>query len=204
MIFHTFAHIKIKVVVGFVKNKFFWINVLGAFSMMILLFFLLFQYLNIYTRHGESVTVPNLIGLRIDQIEEVMYDKGLVYIVVDSIFDANKETLAILDQDPKAESEVKSGRKVYLVINSGRAPMVVLPDLLDLTQRAAESELKVRGFELGKIITTRGPSSVQEMKHKGRTIEAGTELPKGSVIDLVIGDNSEVEDNEEDEFDEEL
>ncbi len=185
----------------FFKNKYFWLNVLGAFLGMMLLFVVLFQYLKIYTRHGESVIVPNLVGLTVDQIQEVMKDKGLVAVVVDSVYEPNKETLAIIDQDPAPESEVKSGRKVYIIINSGKAPMVEIPDLLDLTQRAAESELKSRGLELGRIITTKGPSNVQEIRFKGKTIKSGTKVEKGATIDLVIGDNSSINDDDSDEDD---
>jgi len=84
--------------------------------------------------------------------------------------------------------KVKPGRKVYVTVVSNSYEKVPLPDLTDVTLRAATLQLQAYGFQIGRIEQV--PSigqTVIAIKQNGREIPWGTLLKKGSVVDIVIG-----------------
>ncbi|MEF9949815.1 MAG: PASTA domain-containing protein, partial [Mucinivorans sp.] len=74
--------------------------------------------LNIFTRHGQQYIVPDMIGLAVDQTDELTSQADLEIVVIDSLFVPGEKAGAILDQDPKPTARVKSGRKVFVVVNA--------------------------------------------------------------------------------------
>ena len=46
----------------------------------------LYLYLHIYTGHGETVEVPGVDGMRVDEAGLVFGDVGLSFLVVDSVY----------------------------------------------------------------------------------------------------------------------
>ena len=77
-------------------------------------YYLFYMYLPKITNHGETITVPNLLGMQLSEVEKVIGDNSLQYIVADSTaFDPNSEALSVLNQIPKADAKVKENRKIY-------------------------------------------------------------------------------------------
>ena len=72
--------------------------------------------LEVYTNHGESIEVPDLISLRVNDAEKLLEIRDLVIIVNDSICKGNGLGGIIKDQTPKAGSRVKEKRKIYLTV----------------------------------------------------------------------------------------
>jgi hypothetical protein len=73
-----------------------------------------------------------------------------------------------------------------------------MPRLIDGSLRSAESTLKSFDLSIGKInyVPSPFPNLVLDQQLNGKTIQAGTYLPKGTKIDLTVGngtDNEEVE-----------
>jgi beta-lactam-binding protein with PASTA domain len=96
---------------------------------------------------------------------------------------------SVVEQNPHIDMEVKPGRTIYLTINSGNKPKIKAPKLTDMSITLAKAVLKNRGFELGSISYTYdeiGNNLVVEQFYRGRALEAGTLLPKGSTIDLKV------------------
>lgn len=156
-----------------------------------------YSWLSSYTHHGESISVPDVKGMSIKKTEKFLNEKNLEYKVVDSMFVLGKKPGEVLEQDPAADSKVKEGRTIYLTVNASRPPKVKMPNLVDVSFRQAEAILQSFGLKVGK--TSYQPdlakNAVLEQHYKGRTIKPGTEIDKGSVIDLVLGDgvgNAEV------------
>ena len=93
-----------------------------------------------------------------------------------------------VNQYPEPGMKVKPGRKVYVTVVSNSYEKVPLPDLTDVTLRAATLQLQAYGFQIGRIEQV--PSigqTVIAIKQNGREIPWGTYLKKGSVVDIVIG-----------------
>ncbi len=97
--------------------------------------------------------------------------------------------LSVLRQFPDADEYVKENRTVYLTINRSVPPNIEMPNLEGLSLRSAEIALKQYHLKLGD--TTFKPdfakNSVLEQWFNGQRIKAGTKLPQGSTIALVLG-----------------
>lgn len=157
---------------------------------MILLLIYFYMYLPGITNHGETVTVPDITGMQLEELDEFLVTRNLRYEISDSSYSDDLPPLAILKQYPHAGARVKENRKVYVSINSVTPPTVPLPDLVDGSLINAEAMLRGNELKRGQIELVRGPflNLVKEMKYRGHTISAGTRIPKGSVIDLVVED----------------
>lgn len=168
-------------------NKTFIIRTLIAGGVMLVVAFLLLKSLDLYSRHGSHVVVPHVVGLSAEDATEKLDDENLEAILTDSLYEEGKKTGIILEQNPISGAEVKSGRKVYLLVSTGRPPMIEVPDLRDLSLREANAVLETKGLKLGKTEKRPGPGAVLDMKFKGQVLAPKTKLPKGSAIDIVIG-----------------
>ncbi|MBL4657696.1 MAG: PASTA domain-containing protein [Flavobacteriales bacterium] len=141
-----------------------------------------------YTLHGQTITVPDLTGRTVEEVDTFLSERGLRYNVRDIIYDVSKPKGTILDQDPKPESSVKENRTIYLILNASETPKLPMPDLEDETLRRAISILEVRGFEVGELEVIPDISEkVLGFKYNGKEIKAGFMVPKGSTIDLIMG-----------------
>jgi beta-lactam-binding protein with PASTA domain len=70
-------------------------------------------------------------------------------IIQDSLFQDTVPPLQVLKQIPEAEATVKVSRTVYLTINRAIAPMIDMPNLVGMSFRNAELELKAKGLKVG-------------------------------------------------------
>jgi eukaryotic-like serine/threonine-protein kinase len=147
-------------------------------------------YLPSSTNHGESITVPNIEGMHISELETFLVERSLRYEVNDSAYSDAATPLTILKQYPAAGTKVKEGRKIFISVNRVTPPTVPLPNLVDGSLINAEAVLRGNELKRGRIQLIRGPffNLVKEMHFGGRKVEAGTRIPKGSTIDLVIED----------------
>jgi len=146
-------------------------------------------YLPVITNHGESITVPDLQGVSIDELQEFLVDRDLRFEVVDSVYSADLPPLTVTRQFPKPTSKVKQKRKIFISLNSINPPTTRMPDLTDKTLKNAELILKSYELVPGKIILKPDPfRNVLEQLYLDEPIEPNTQIPKGSTINLVRGD----------------
>jgi beta-lactam-binding protein with PASTA domain len=181
----------------FLKSRTFLYTIISMVVVISISLYGLYNWLNNYTHHGESITVPDVRGLSEEKLARFIEDKHLQYKIIDSLFEDGKAPGTVIEQDPKPDSKVKENRTIYLTVNSSRPPKVKMPDLIDVSFRQAEAILQTFGLRVGQ--TTYKPdlakNAVLAQLYKGRSIAAGAEIFKGSAIDLVLGDglgNAEV------------
>lgn len=182
----------------FLKSKIFLYNVLGAIALYIIVFWLGTSALNSYTRHGETITVPDLNGLTLEKAKEILSERDLEFAVSDSSFSDKKPKLAVLEQNPSANSKVKEGRTIYLTLNAVIPPQVKMPDLTDNSLKQAQMVLENVGLRVGSLIykPDLAQNVVLDWMNHGRHVAIGDDIKKGSTIDLILGDglgNTEVE-----------
>lgn len=160
---------------------------IGFVLLLVVLYF--FTYLPSVTNHGESITVPDIEGRTMKELDEVLLAKDLRYEVNDSSYSADQPPLTVLKQYPHAGAKVKEGRKIFISINRIDPPTVPVPNLVDGSIVNAEAVLRSNELKRGTIEVVSGPFNVvKEMKMRGAKIVAGVRVPKGSVIDLVVMD----------------
>ena len=167
---------------------------IGILISLALVFFFgfFFLYLPWSTHHGESIKVPNLKGMNMTQMEDLLDENNLTYEITDCTFTADKPPLTILSQYPLPNSLVKSGRKVYITINSETPPMIKMPGIIGLSVRSAEQQLVIAGLKKGLVHEINDPrvKEVIEIQVNGKKIEPGAAIPKGTMVDLFIGNGT--------------
>ncbi|MDH5610235.1 MAG: PASTA domain-containing protein [Cyclobacteriaceae bacterium] len=148
-------------------------------------------YLPLTTHHGETITVPDVIGIAYEDLEVFLTSRNLQFeIVEDSGYSPDYPPLAVLQQFPHPNSKVKEKRKIYLTLNTQSPPMVRMPNLVDGSIKNAQMILSSYDLILGKreYIPDLAFNAVLSQKYNGRNIKEGEMVPKGSVIDLTLGD----------------
>jgi len=141
-----------------------------------------YVYLPVITNHGESITVPDLQGVSIDELQEFLVERDLRFEVIDSVYSAELLPLTVTRQFPKPGSKVKQNRKIFISLNSVNPPTTRMPDLRDKTLQNAELILKSYELVTGKILYKPDPfRNIIDQLYNGEPIEPNTLLAKGSV-----------------------
>lgn len=182
----------------FVRSRYFWIHTGLAIVLTIFIMWFTLKALGIYTKHGQSIDVPDFKGKIISELPDYADDYDVTYEIIDSVYDSSLPKGSVIMQDPASGTKVKDGRKVYLTVVAMKQEMVEMPDLLDLTLRQSSAMLETYGLLVGKLkyVPDIARNAVLQQKFNGERIEEGTLIAKGSKIDLVLGqgeDNEKVE-----------
>ncbi|MDN3724267.1 PASTA domain-containing protein [Aequorivita sp. SDUM287046] len=177
----------------FVFSKAFLKQLLLAIVALLVLAFLILWWLRISTNHNERIEVPNLAKMSLDKVEEKLDEMDLRYEILDSAnYNPDFPRFSVIEQIPKPGKFVKENRKLYLTLNPSGYRKIEVPDVLGRTRRQAEPTLLAMGFKIGKISYRPHISdNVLEMRFKGEKLDPGTPLQKTSIIDLIVGDESQ-------------
>jgi eukaryotic-like serine/threonine-protein kinase len=176
---------------NFLTSKTFFKHLAIAIVIVIVVVFLLLQWLGIATNHDQKIPVPDLRKMTVEKAGEALENIDLSYIVLDTVdFRPDYPAYSIVEQDPLPNVNVKEDRKVYIKVNAGKYSTIALPNLIQMTYRAAIPTLKGSGLEEGK--KTYRPylakDVVLEVWQNGKKLKAGDKIMKASKIDLVLGD----------------
>ena len=166
-----------------------WVlHLLLMLGITLVILVVVFTFIKIYARQGQEYELPDVVGMN---IAELQGDNPLELdvVVMDSIFRPGQEGGMILTQDPKSGTMVKKGRKLYITMTAYSPDDAVLPELAGLTVRQAVSELMAEGLEVGRLTFVEDPykNIIVDQTCKGKTLYAGQQIERGSVVDLVVG-----------------
>lgn len=180
---------KMKKLLAYIKTGSFRKTALFAVGSVIAVVLIAFFSLSYYTGHGSGVPVPPLKGLNITDAVNKLEEQGFNF-HVDTIYLGDKEPGTIVEQDPDAGTLVKEGRIIYLTMVTMQAPPVGLPEIEQIPYIQAVSMLTNAGLKVGDTTyrSDIATNIVLEVKLNGQTIRPGMKIPKGSRLDLVLGD----------------
>jgi beta-lactam-binding protein with PASTA domain len=175
-----------------------WGNLLAMVLVTIVLALVVWQGMDSYTHHGESIQVPELKGLQMTDAQYRPEQLGLHAMVVDSSYHKGMAPGCVLDYTPAAGSRVKSGRNIYITINTERTPTVALPDLADNSSlREAQAKLTAMGFRLAPVEHVHGDKEwVYGIKSGGRNVYAGERVSIDVPLVLQVGNGKTEEEDE--------
>ncbi|MDQ3047447.1 MAG: PASTA domain-containing protein [Bacteroidota bacterium] len=147
------------------------------------------SWLSSYTTHGESVSVPNFSGIKLAELDNFVSDKHVRYLVIDSIYDTKAAKGVVIKQEPEPDAKVKDNRTIYLYVTSILPPSIQMPKLVDRSLRQAAAMISSYGLKMAapKFVPDQCANCVLEQMVKGKKIEPGATIPKGTVIQLVVG-----------------
>lgn len=182
----------------------FWMNIVMMVLIIVAVPVGALYMLDSFTHHGEKIEVPNVLGKSLYDAETMLKDRGLVALVVDSVYDKSAPRGSVLEQSPKSGYEVKGGRMVYLTVNLKGEPMAQVPDVVGHgSLREAVALLQSLGFKLTahKPVLGRPKDLVLGVKQGIRDVHAGETIPRDRPLTLVIGGGEIDSTMYEDEFD---
>ncbi len=188
------------------KDPYVWRNL---FAMLLFLFTLLMLtswWLKCYTRHGESIILPDFVGKTLHEAERLAKKHDFVLVKNDSLYLVDKPGSMIVRQTPDAGSLVKEDRKIYLVVTKHNADLIALsslPRLYGQSYDVKKSELE-RGFEIKSNIVgytyDAGPKNyIMAVVYLGDTIlsskieKSDFKLPKGGTLDFILSTDTGAE-----------
>jgi beta-lactam-binding protein with PASTA domain len=174
---------------NFILSKTFFKNLGLAVAIVVGFILVLLIWMNFYTRHGQARPVPDFYGLSIEQTELLAKKNKLKYQVIDSVYTSVVPRGSVAEQNPKPGFKVKKWRNISLTINAFQPEMVAMPNLIDLPLRQASKVIESAGLEMGqrRFKPDLSVNVVMEQLYRGRNINEGDSIQKGSVIDLVLG-----------------
>jgi len=175
--------------ITYLKTQTFRKNLIIAVVSVAAFVLLIFYSLRFYTRHGEGVPVPKLQGMAVEKAIEILESEGLSY-QIDSVYQMDKPPGMVVEQDPDANTNVKLNRTIYLTIITRTAPEVGFPDIFQKTFLEARAILSNYGIKIGDTtyISDIARNRVLEVEFRGKKVNSGEQIPKGSTITLVLGD----------------
>ncbi|HMQ43487.1 MAG TPA: PASTA domain-containing protein [Mariniflexile sp.] len=179
--------------IKFLTSKVFFKQLLLAAGAVVVLSFMMMQWLRFTTNHGEFETVPNLKGKSLNVAQLELEQNNLIMQVQDSAnFNPDYPRFSVIDQDPSAGAKVKEDRKIYITVNPSGYRKIGVPDLIERTFRQAKPTLEALGFKVGKLtyVDNIAKDLVLQMQYKGKDIKQGDKLPKTTAIDLVLGNGN--------------
>lgn len=142
-----------------------------------------------YTQHGKEVMVPDVVGLYTNEADMILQTDGLHLVVIDSTYSKKVPLGTIVEQNPPADSHVKNGRGIYVVVNAKSVKQIVLPNLQDLSYRQAEAMLRSLGLQVADVEYE--PSEykdlVLDIKKDDKSLPEGSKIAEGSSVVLVVG-----------------
>jgi len=138
-----------------------------------------------YTRHDTGISVPDVRGLLVEDAEYMLVDSGLEVRRLVNPYVPSYRRDAVVEQDPKPNSVVKPGRRVYLRVNSGSVPMVIVPTLRDLSIRQARSSLLAEKLTLGAVLRDTIPSPYRNTVTR-QDPASGDSVIVGTAVDIWI------------------
>ncbi len=202
----------LKAIGGFFYSKVFLKNVGIFVGVNFLIFALIFWIiLPSYTRHNESIEVPDIRKLTVKDASKLVENRKLRMVITDSVYEPNKKAGVIIDQNPAPGSRVKPNRKMYLTVNTTTPPSVNVyyKQIIGRPLSFVNRKLKSLDIKIGKTeyIEGKGENTVAAMSMGDRIIfleadpskgekppTAAQRIPRGSTIDLKLykGEDAEL------------
>lgn len=137
-------------------------------------------------RQGDNyirdVSVPNLKGKTVEQAQAAL-SKSTVGLTFKTVGSGDKVT----DQVPASNVMIPKGSSVILYLGEQKPDAkVVVPDVFGLTYSAAKAKLENKGF----YMRAPGVENAPNMVAFTQSIEAGAEVPAGTVVEVSFRDNT--------------
>lgn len=124
--------------------------ILSSILMMVILsIIIVFVFLFLasrYTRHGENVVLPNVIGLPLETAMSLLESNKLSCEVVDSMYTLGRTPGTVIDVVPSEGAKIKPHRTVFLKVVAFGKPQQSIPEVSNMSMRQARATLEGLGF----------------------------------------------------------
>ena len=181
---------------AFLKTPFVLRNLIGILLMIIGSVWLVSWSLKLYTKHGESVQIPDYVGMDVRDATRKAEKQDFKIAVIDSFFDSNKQPNVIYQQTPEPLQRAKKGRTIYVSKYRTVADSVTLPTFISASYDFYQYSAKLKRRDIKAVVKERvfardEPNSIRYLLYNGRKIDnimlrRGVKVPKGSTLEFVV------------------
>ena len=167
-----------------------WSGLLTMAVVGLFLIWLILIFLDIWTHHGDDSVVPEVKHLTYGEAVGILNNADLEIEISDSIYDNTLPPGTIVESWPKAGSQVKRGRKVYVTLTSFSPKHVTLSmPITGVSSRQAISYLNALGINGIRIINV--PSEYNDLvegaHYNNHPLGVGSVVPVDANIVLEVG-----------------
>lgn len=176
----------------FISREFF-LTLLGLVVAGVLVYLMIFFWiLPAYTKHGDSIVVPSVVEMSLEEAQKELDKMDLTPMLSDSAYNPDLPPGSVLAQYPRQHSFVKPNRTIALTINQQQPPQVPVPAIIDKTLYQAKAQLESWKLAVGKVTRKKdiAENTILDIMYDGRPIKAGTMVPQGAKIDLIVSDGA--------------
>lgn len=172
-------------------------NILVIFLVAILGLFIVFFFLNIFTRHGEWETVPEVENMSFTNAINILHDNGFRTDIRDSIYNEEITPGFVVEQFPKPGSKVKPGRKVFLYINAVHPRELIIDAdnsaggeaLKGYSLRQGLAKLEELGFKKVNVVKIPGEDDrIIRLVANGKPVSKMEKVPVTALITVEVHD----------------
>ena len=163
------------------KTKYF---IVPAISLILFYILLIDIIMPAYTRHGQSIDVPNVIEMTYEGARTLLQQNNLKIVEKAKKFDVRYRAGTVISQNPQPFSKVKKGRRIYVIVSKGE-PTLEMPRLIGNSEKNAIFELSRLGLKSRYV-----KYEHSEHFHDGvvihQSIPIGQEVKMGQSVDLIV------------------
>jgi len=163
------------------SNLYFWAGMGTLFLAGGLLYIMVDQIIMPnYTRYGTAITMPDVRNESLDDAQSQLEELGFRVEEEEGQYNPNVPQNIVVDQSPPPSTPIKPGRRVYLTLNRGETPTVVLPDLSGTSEREARSRLEGRGLKVevepDSLPSPHEGTITRQSPSPGDTVDVGSQI----------------------------
>lgn len=177
-------------IAGFFRNHPVISGLLSIFIVGVVMIWLTMIFLDYWTHHGDNSTVPEIKHMTytdaLNKLQE--YDLGIE--ISDSVYDTTLPPGTIVESWPKAGSQVKRGRNVYVTLTAFSPKQVTISmPITGVSVRQAQSYLNALGINTVALVRvpSQYPDLVEKALYNGRPVGVGSVVPVDAKIVLEYG-----------------
>ena len=138
----------------------------------------------IYVKHGQSLKLPDVREVPYHEASQLLRSKGFVPVKDDSKYNPEYRPGIVLDQQPRAHSPVKTGRRVYLTV-SAEEKFIKMPGVIGKTVRGARLEITRVGLSIDTLYQTYS-DTFPEGVITDQSVKPGGMIRRGSPVGLTV------------------
>ncbi len=163
------------------RKKNLFLLMLGAIGLFLLTMWMVQGFMS-----KDEVVVPDLQNKTLLEAEKLLTEVSLHIVVEEERYDDTIEKDHIISQLPKANSKVKEGREITVVLSLGPSEVIV-PDLKGKTEQEARIALENEGLTLGTVtMVTDSSQPLGVVVYQA--VNADTAVKAGTTIDIMVND----------------
>lgn len=187
---------------NFIKRAFrkspVWCNIALMAIASLVAIWLLLEFIDVWTHHGSTSTVPDVKGLSFEEAVAVLDEANLDVVIADSVDNSGSmKGGTVTEVVPKPGSVVKRGREVYVTIIAYSAHKVQITEpLANRDLKSVMTVLSNLGIDTSRVTIKKVPwiypGSVIAVHTGNRTIDMGSTVAVNAPIIIELGVDGEM------------